>query len=842
MDSAQVYEVALDVRGDVAWRGIVAAGLLQHALALESQSLREGDKAHKTAFNCAANLTLALEGAPEQLGLLLSQMSSRDGALFAKALDGEKPRLESASLFDQLLIALNGVPRTAATGEIVQGLYLQTEPRDLIRAPGLAHAMAVAVGREWHPDGGASAEASRLEALMHGPGAELAFGGSAARKAIVFHALRNDPRINADLLAREKGDPSRNRTVANAMAHVMISAGRAMAFSGVEEDAAWRLGGILSIEAGEKLFFSDKVPAAARGQALAVIIARPEITSASFKTDNPWLTPALAEPIAGLYTQGYGNDASQSLPGLSLDNMVGFAMGIAPTLPKGQEWRDLWNGVDGDAVAARVAAGAPVTASDRGGAYDALTGISYYDRQQDVAAIVRQIKSCAYTDPPRVKPLPVIFFGENGPIKCPLFRVQSGVDANGRPEYAYVDNAGRKYDDIELDWTETNRLPPGKVYYPASDPLNRLIGDGKGGLVLARAADTPRTHHKVREALDTAAMVGCFAAGVTAVAVTGGTVALVAAGVGATGGGWMAYRSGGDVVDSLSHGLSPLSLDALGNYLGVIGGVAGLGAFAGVAARGAKPGATAASVIGASQKIAVVAGTAGLLQQGATLGMNWKDIPPETQTLELLKLLAFGGLALAGAARPTPAATPRPPTPPAPKPAAAAANTTASPPKATAPATPGPTMVTPPPGYAVGPTWTADWTSPKPPPGFFPPETPASSGQSGASATVDARAPAGSSRPPSGKQSPIAQKMAGDDGKRGGPTKVGIRSPDSDGIPDLEDTPPTPIDASKATEPETGARTSAVAPRKPSLLQRVLDTFRRARFAPKSWIPSCFLQ
>ena len=658
----EVGEIAKGVRGDEALRGIVAAALLKHAVALQAQSLGEGDKAHKLAFCCAANLTVAMAGASDELGLLLSQMSKAEGELFAKALDGEQPRVESASLFDRFLAALNSAPRTAATGAIVHNLYLQTVPDDLTKAPGLAHDMAVAKAREWHPDDKAKAvvEVARLEALMQGRGAKLLFDGIPARKAFVLSAVRSESRITADLLAHDNGDPARNRIVANAIAHVMIATVRMMPFGAAEEDAAMRLGGILSIAAGQQLFFSDKVPAAARGQALAVIIAHPEITSATFKTgSNPWLAPELAKPIAELYTQGYGDDTSQPLPGLSLDNMVGTAMGIAPTFPEGQEWRDFLKGVDGQAVAAKIAAGEPVTAKDLGDAYDLLTGISFYSHQKNVAGIAEKIKHCANTDPPRVKLLPVIVFGENGPIKCPLFRVQSGINGEGDATYAYIDNAGRKYDSIE-HWAETNRLPVGRVYYPAGGHLSRPV-DVEGGMILV-SADTPRTHQKWLEALDTAAVAGLLAAGAVGMVVTVGALAFVAAGVGAASGGWMTFRSGSDQIDRLTHGqsVSPLDPEALGNYLGVIGGVAGGVAFIGTAARGARLGQTATSIIGGAYDVAAVTGVAGLVQQGGMLIKNRNDLPPEVLWREVLKALMFGGITLAGAAkqRPAPASVP----------------------------------------------------------------------------------------------------------------------------------------------------------------------------------------
>ena len=789
MDFVEVGEIAKGVKGDDDLRGIVAAGLLQHAVAQQSQSLREGDRAHQLALCCAANATVAMAGASDKLGLLLSQMSEQHATLFAKALDGEQPRLESAALFDQLLAALNSAPRTAATSAIVQHLYLQAVPDDLTRAPGLAHAMAVAVAREWHPDDKAKAEVetARLEALQRRyPG--LLFGGIAARKTIVFNALRSEPRITAELLARDCGDPARNRTVTNAMAHVMIATQRMMPFGAYEEDAAWRLGGILSIAAGPQLFFSDKVPAAARGQALAAIIAHP-INSGSFKAgENAWLAPALAEPIAQLYGKDYRNDISQSLPGQSLDNMVGYAMGIAPTLPKGQEWQDLWNSVDGQAVAAKIAAGEPVTAKDLGDAYELLTGISFYAGHEDVAAIVEQVKHCANTDPPLVKLLPVIVFGENGPITCPLFRVQSGINGEGDPVYAYIDNAGRKYDSIE-EWLETNRLPPGKVYYPADGHISHLT-DGNGDMKLANA-ETPRTHQEIREALDTAAMVGCFAAGVVGVVVTGGALALVAAGVGTASGLWMAGRSLVDLHDRYTHGqsISPLDMDALGGYLGATGGLGGGVAFVGKAVRGAQLGKTAAFVVGVAHDAAAFAGTAGLVHQGGMIVKNWKDIPPEDRPKEVLKWLAFGGLTLAGAAKRQPTVeTPRPPeTPTTPPPTLPTARVVSPAPPSTGPTRvnmhgplklPGrPVVATPPmnvrPRSASGPTpfiYNGNPTWPVP---TGPNELPANAGRrppGGASPVAhDAATQPGPSGPAAAKQNrapvdPNKQRMAGTNG------------------------------------------------------------------------------
>jgi hypothetical protein len=394
-----------------------------------------------------------------------------------------------------------------------------------------------------------------------------------------------------------------------------------------------------------------------------------------------------------------------------------------------------------------------------------------------VTAIVKQIWAMANTDPPRVMAVPVIVFGENGPIKCPLFRVASGFDrVLGIPTYAYVDNVGRGYDSLKA-WEDTNRLPPGRVYYPAIDPQNRLIADGNNGLVLT-SDDTPRTHHKIREALDTAAMVGCFAAGVTAVVVSGGTLAIVAAGVGTASDLWMGIRSVVDLHDRYTHGLSmsPLNMEALGDYLGMVGGVTGSVAFVGKIARAVQLGKTAASAVGAASKVATVTdaagkvaavvGVAGMVHQGATLAINFNDMPPEARLEEVLKLLAFGGLHLAGAARSKQPAVHAPRPPPTPKPATPASAPPAQPVIYTSPKPEGG-----PPTFDGNARWPGTSpTAPLPIPtvttaAFAPPYERGGQAQGPAAVHAGGTDPIDDAHAPAGKKSPIKQKAAG----KGGP-------------------------------------------------------------------------
>jgi hypothetical protein len=151
-------------------------------------------------------------------------------------------------------------------------------------------------------------------------------------------------------------------------------------------------------------------------------------------------------------------------------------------------------------------------------------------------------------------------------------------------------------------------------------------------------------------------------------------LALVAAGVGTASGLWMGIQSSRDLYDRYTHGqsMSPLDMDALADYFGAIGGIGGGFAFIGKAARGARLGKTAAFIIGGAHDVAAYAGAAGLVQQGGMLIKNWKDLSYAAQWKGLLQVFAFGGLTLAGAARPRPTAeTPRAPvTPPSAPPTA----------------------------------------------------------------------------------------------------------------------------------------------------------------------------
>jgi hypothetical protein len=319
------------------------------------------------------------------------------------------------------------------------------------------------------------------------------------------------------------------------------------------------------------------------------------------------------------------------------------------------------------------------------------------------------------------------------------------------------------------------------------------------------------------------------------VVVTGGALAIAAAGVGAASGLWIGIRSGSNLVDRYTHGqsVSPLDMEALGDYLGVIGGSAGGVAFVGTAARGARLGKTAAYAIGTAHNVAAVAGVAGLVYQGAMLGKNLKDMSPEEQMEEVLKLLAFGGITLAGVAKPRPTvATPRPPVTPI-APASAPPTATLIPPAPTS-VTPGfnklngkvtlpakPTPPTKPPNVSIrqrpasGP---APFTIYGNAPFAFPPvskelQASAGGGKPGGASPVahDGAPPGDHSRPTVNNRAtapvgPNAQKMAGD--KDGKPPKkpTGPSGPPKTG----EATPPRP--ARDGGAPQSAAASPPPAP------------------------------
>jgi hypothetical protein len=396
-----------------------------------------------------------------------------------------------------------------------------------------------------------------------------------------------------------------------------------------------RLAGILGTEQGTQLLFgsgdSGKIPIDARVNALAIIRTDPSITAATMtRTADPWANPAILGPMARVNAQQYltqRGDTPQTLQGTDLDNTVGFAMGLPPTVPH-------------DAAGAEAGA--------------ANGKFSYYAQgpgHQSVQAIVDQIHHIGGANP-QVTVLPIEYGSSDyGPVQLPLFRVHTaGGDR-------FVDNTGRSYTSFD-DWRQHNQLPPGTVYYPENGHLTA----GADGQVKLASGDTPSTPDttwkKVKGVLNDVALVGGIIAGAAVIIGTDGLATPVVAAIGAASGAWGAYSTGSDLYDRSQHGQSidPIhDSTARGLWLGLAANTAGVGAFASEAAlariastEGTLAPATAWT-IGTAKAAATVTNGAAFVNAGVDLATNWGAMTPAQRAQSVLSMGFWGATTLVGA-------------------------------------------------------------------------------------------------------------------------------------------------------------------------------------------------
>ena len=232
---------------------------------------------------------------------------------------------------------------------------------------------------------------------------------------------------------------------------------------------------------------------------------------------------------------------------------------------------------------------------------------------------------------PKVTVVPIVYNApEQGMVQLSLFRVQ-GQDGH---EYL-VDNTGACYRGID-DWKENNKLPPGRVTYPANGHLPvpgekpRLVTENTRAVV-----DT--TGEKVVSFLDSTALVGGVVLTGMAVFGTGGAAAPVA---GLVIGAYSAGRSGEKLYTRATHGesINPLtSPESRADWLSVIGGAAGVGGAL------ARPLGASSKVVGAFGTVESAAGAATAADAGYQLTFDWDKLPPE-QRLAHAQTVLFWGL------------------------------------------------------------------------------------------------------------------------------------------------------------------------------------------------------
>src|SRR5262249_21044556 len=223
--------------------------------------------------------------------------------------------------------------------------------------------------------------------------------------------------------------------------------------------------------------------------------------------------------------------APQELPGNSARNLVGFALGLMPTLPKDAQItpEDL-AALQGAFAEGRELKDLPPKVAAL------LIGHDLFPKNEAVDKIVATFTNRANTKPPRVAFEFNVVFTKVGPVRCPSFRLQvADFDpATGGPKYEIVDNVGRYYAGSDQETSNTDyvhhaNLPAGVMYYTPHNPFGKRYQNGVEELV---PAETRAANSRVRDAINTAALVGCFAAGIVGLAVTCGTLALAAGVVG----------------------------------------------------------------------------------------------------------------------------------------------------------------------------------------------------------------------------------------------------------------------------------------------------------------------
>ena len=582
----------------------------------------------------AARLSRSLGDAPELRAVVAERTAleaaelARDPAI-ATARSGEawQRRMTAASYAFSAITAVSGPAGSApANLQPLRNMLSGMRPED---AAGFARALSTDATAGFAGQMTASMRERALAALNQGPQSDAAsafvqnaFAGTSAIDYSTVPALRA---TMAHALAREwhPDDPARQRAEAE------------------------RLGGILETRQGRELLGSrgdDKAPLAARVNALATIRMNPAITADTLRqTEDPWTNRAIVEPQTQAAAQRFlstRGDAPQRLRGTDLDNTVGFAMGMPPTLPPGTSFAQAEAGV----------------------ARGELSLYATGEHAAAVRAVTDQIRAVGGADA-QVSVLPVTYSSaETGPVELPLFRV-TGADGRER----FVDNIGRAYDNFD-DWRENNQLPPGSMTYPSGGHLTAR----PDGTVSLEHGNTPKTVDTFGEhftqVVDKVALVGGIVAGGVLIVGTGGLATPIVIGAGAVAvgaGAWGAYRSGSELADRAGHGQSidPFSDEtARGLWLNVGASTLSIGAF-GSAARLAQLGRAGraiapveASLHGYVQAGAAIVDTAAIANESAYLSRHWSEMSGEQRAQSLLSMgfwaVGTGAAMRAGGLRP----------------------------------------------------------------------------------------------------------------------------------------------------------------------------------------------
>ena len=428
--------------------------------------------------------------------------------------------------------------------------------------------------------------------------------------SMFFHAEASDIR---------KGDmPAAMATALARVAHPDLPNGDASGRVAMEA----RLTDVLETGGGRELLFGQEIHPDQRAWALQQVSSNSSWTAEALGDgwESDVVTTAYAEQVQERYaargTEPY------VLGGEALRNTIGQAIGLPPTvLPDATE-----------------------TAAQRDARIGEGLNHRYYEANERIDTIAARIAEYGGPDA-QVSVVPVtVTTKEHGATVHNVFRVE-GNDGGVH----FVDDHGLKYDTLH-DWETESRLPEGRMTYPAGlEPGGELVSPRNTPEV-----DDTFWEHAGRIGDAVALGVGVVA-GVALVVGTGGTAAIVAAGVS---GGYAASRAGAQLHDDHQRGIDITDLSnpqVRSNWIDLAAGTFSVAAIVGglrlanASRQGVQVSATAARSVAASQIIAEGLDMAAMGNQIHTLATNWDEMSNGQRAAGMLEVAFWGGMGVASA-------------------------------------------------------------------------------------------------------------------------------------------------------------------------------------------------
>lgn len=439
-------------------------------------------------------------------------------------------------------------------------------------------------------------------------------------------------------------DHKYRRALSQAMAKVLGDAQGAP--PGDRRKTEARLARAMGTDGGRQALFNKKVSPALRNWALTQIAPDPSNPAAKpidpAKLEGGWESKELSQAYARKQIEeakkAFAQPVTVSLvsaedrgvrhpdvpSGIAL-NTVGQALGLKPTRSPENE-----------------------TPEERQRRLDAGLDHPYYDHTKQP---FKNLKEKWKEDNPlggvqelKVQPIPVsVTSNEFGASVFKVLRMYSG----GKFSY-FTDQGGRIYKNVP-DWRKNNILPPGQMTYPAGLELN--------GKLITEQTPAAKPGAKIVGVLDDAAVVAGMAAGIAAIAGTGGLATpAVAAAVAA----YTTGRAIGKASDRADHGFDisdmsdadnrALMYDIASGPLSIAGVGAGMRA-ASLAAKGAQMGRTASTMLAGLQVADNILGGVQTADQVIQLRKNWHKLTPEQKDEAMMQLGMQAAMSAAGMAK-----------------------------------------------------------------------------------------------------------------------------------------------------------------------------------------------